>query len=101
MDRLLDENQPSQAANELAVAAALGNLGDLSEDQPDDLRETEDDSLSARLLNNAAALHLRGGEKEVALNLIEIEIVEYLHTSLKENFLNKVYGPLITKKLRL
>lgn len=71
MDRVLDDSQPSQAANELAVAAALGNLGDLNEDQPDDLRETEDDSLSARLLNNAAALHLRGGEKEVALNLVE------------------------------
>ena len=75
MDRLLDESAPSQAANELAVAAAMGGLGDLNENEAEGAPDQEDDSLSAKLLNNAAALHLRGGEKEAALHLIE-EAVE-------------------------
>ena len=70
MDRLIDDAGPSQAANELAVAAALGGLGDLNEEQANGALENEDDSLSLKLLNNAAALHLRGGEKEESLNLM-------------------------------
>lgn len=79
MDRLLDESAPSQAANELAVAAAMGDLGNLNE-ETDGAPEQEDDSLSAKLLNNAAALHLRGGEREAALQLIQ-EAVEVLRSS--------------------
>ena len=70
MDRVVDVGLPSQAANELAVAAAMGALGDLNEDSSA-AAEQEEDGVTVKLLNNAAALHLRGGEKEAALDLIE------------------------------
>lgn len=52
-----------RAADELAVTTAMehGEQGGGPE---------EDDSLSARLLNNAAALHLRSGEKHAGLQLM-------------------------------
>ena len=68
MDRVGDEAQPSQqqAANELAVAAVLETV----EGREDAAEDAEDDGLPAKLLNNAAALHLRGGEKQAALRLM-------------------------------
>ena len=76
MDRIGGEAQPSQqqAANELAVAAVL----EAAEGREDGAEDAEDDGLPAKLLNNAAALHLRGGEKLAALRLM-YEAVEVRH----------------------
>lgn len=76
MDRIGDQAQPSQqqAANELAVAAVL----EAGEGRKDGAEDAEDDGLPAKLLNNAAALHLRGGQKQAALRLM-YEAVEVRH----------------------
>ncbi len=66
LDRVSDEAMPSQAANEQTVAAVLEGI-----DPPEASGEApEDNFLPAKLLNNAAALHLRAGEREAALNLM-------------------------------
>lgn len=67
MDRVNSDALPSQAANEQAVAALLEGG---APDESGEGKASEDSFLPAKLLNNAAALHLRGGEKEAALNLM-------------------------------
>ena len=76
MDRVSEEAMPSQAANEQTVAAVLEGI-----EPPEAGGESPEDSfLQAKLFNNAAALHLRAGEKEAALNLMyeAIEVCPFL-----------------------
>ena len=88
MDRLSEEVMPSQAANEQAVAAVLeaGPAGGPREEQV-----VEDGFLPAKLLNNAAALHLRGGERAAALELM-YEAVEVRRPGAKLNYIALQYA---------
>lgn len=66
LDRVGEEAQQSQsAADDLAVETAMEERGGDA-----GAGDADDDVLPAKLLNNAAALHLQGGEKEAALELM-------------------------------
>ena len=67
MDRVADVAGQSPVVGELAVAAVMegGDKTAAAEESP-----PGDVFLPAKLLNNAAALHLRGGEKGAAMDLM-------------------------------
>lgn len=76
MDRVFDEAVPSQAANESVVAAVLEGVEEAGSGE----ESKEENFLPAKLLNNAAALHLRGGDKEAAIQLM-YEAIEVAPTA--------------------
>ena len=92
MDRVFDEAVPSQAANESAVAAVLEGVEDsgLGEEG------RENNFVSAKLLNNAAALHLRGGDKAAAIQLmyeaIEVSQAQSFKVCSYTIYSSKIYG---------